>query len=141
MLKQLFPSLFLLTTLATVPSAKAQTAEACGISYAILPGGSCLDLSYTSTLSGSRASLSEANTIYQRQYNANLELEILYNRYPSYLRETEEERKARYESLARTSIARDEIAESAQTVEDVLYPFHVQAMYMKGRSFSLATML
>lgn len=135
MLKNFFVPLFLLATLAIPFPARAQIADVCGFSYVILPSGSCIDLSYTSILAGSRANLSQANAIYQRQYKANLELEILYNRYPAYVRETEEERDARYESLARTSIARDEIAESAQTVEDVLYPLHVQAMYIMGEAF------
>lgn len=114
---------------------QAQTANECGTSYMILPDGRCLNLGYMPVLGGSRANLAEANDIYQRQYNANLQLEILYNQYPGYVSETEEERDDRYESLAETSIFRDEVDASNQRIEDDLYPLHVQAMYIVGESF------
>jgi hypothetical protein len=124
----------LMGTLA-ISSANAQMADSCGASFMILPDGNCLSLDYLPVLAGSRANLAEANDIYQRQYNANLQLEILYNRYPAYVSETEAERDARYESLAETSIFRDEVADSNQRIEDDLYPLHLQAMHLVGEAF------
>lgn len=132
------PVLFLATSLignfATYP-AQAQIADNCGTSFMMLPDGNCLNLGYMPVLGGSRTNLAEANDIYQRQYNANLQLEILYNQYPAYVSETEEERNTRYENLAETGIFRDKVDESNQRIENDLYPLHVQAMYIVGESF------
>lgn len=80
--------------------------------------------------------MEQVERIYQRQFNANVALEVLYNRYPEVVSETEEERQARYESLAETSMIRDDAAESMRSIEDMLYPLQVQSMSIVGIAFS-----
>ena len=79
--------------------------------------------------------MAQANAIYQRQYNSNLAREIYYMQNPWLDRETKEERDERYEALASESIARDEVEETVQTIEDILYPLHVEAMNIMGGAF------
>ena len=135
MIKNLLPALPLLTVLSVVLPVSAQTANDCGFSFAILPDGSCVDLSYVSILGSSRGTLAQANAISQRQYNSNLAREIYYMQNPWLDRETKEERDERYEALASESIARDEVEETVQTIEDILYPLHVEAMNIMGGAF------
>jgi hypothetical protein len=115
--------------------AKAQTTFECGNSFVILPDGGCLNLSHLGYLGHSRENLANIEQTYQTQFNANVELEILYNRYPAFVSETEQERQRRYESLVETSIVRDEIAGSAQQIEDRLFPLQNRAMTIFGSAF------
>lgn len=119
----------------TLP-AQAQASQDCGVSFMVLPNGDCLELSYLGILGRGRSDMEQVERIYQRQFNANVALEVLYNRYPEVVSETEEERQARYESLAETSMIRDDAAESMRSIEDMLYPLQVQSMSIVGIAFS-----
>lgn len=134
-MKNLIPFCVLGATLGLAMPALAQSAEDCGFSFMILPDGNCVDMTYTSILGASRRNVSQANTIYQELFNANLELEIIYSQYPLLDNETEEERDARIRNLAITGLARDEVVMQGQSIEDRLHPFHVQAMNIVGKAF------
>ncbi len=127
----------LILSLSLAMPARAQTTFECGNSFVILPAGGCLDLSYLGFLGNSRAEHATVERIYQNQFEANLELEILYNQYPNYVSETQQERQARYSSLAETSIVRDDVAATAQDIEDLLFPLQNQAMTIFGRPFKV----
>lgn len=119
-----------------MPAQAQNIEEECGVSHVILPGGGCLDLSYLSVLGSSRENLESINQIYREQFEANLQLETLYATYPEYVSETEDERQARYESLAETSSFRNDVAAETQSIEDLLYPLHHQSMYIFREAFS-----
>lgn len=119
----------------TLP-AQAQASQDCGVSFIVLPNGDCLELTYLGILGRGRSNMEQVERIYQRQFNANVALEVIYNRYPEVVSETEEKRQARYESLAETSIIRDDMAERTQSIEDMLYPLQVQSMSIVGIAFS-----
>jgi len=79
--------------------------------------------------------MQQVEAMYQEQYDANLELEYLYTRYPDVVSETEEERDARYQSLVETRIFRDDMAAGAQSVENALYPLHLRSMFLMREAF------
>jgi hypothetical protein len=135
MLKNITPLCVLATVLGLSFPAFAQSADACGFSYIILLDGNCMNMTYTSILGASRRNVSQANAVYQELFNANLELEIIYSQYPLLDNETEEERDARIENLVLTGMVRDEVVVQGQSIEDQLYPLHVQSMYIIGESF------
>lgn len=135
MLKNLIPFCALAITLGQAIPALAQSTDACGFSYVILPDGNCMNMTYTSILGASRRNVSQANAVYQELFNANLELEIIYSQYPLLDNETEKERDARIRNLAVTGLARDEVVTQGQSIEDRLHPLHVQAMYIIGEAF------
>lgn len=116
--------------------APAHAHQDCGVSFMILPNGECLELTYLGILGRGRSNMAQVEQIYRRQFNANVALEVIYSRYPETDRETAEERQARYESLAETSLIRDDVAESTQTIEAMLYPLQVQSMSIVGIAFS-----
>lgn len=130
-----FASAVALSLSLAMPAA-AQTPSECGNSFVILPDGGCLDLSHLGYLGHSRENLAVINQLYQAQYNLNLNQEIFYSQYPLFDNETEEERQARYASLARTASERDDTAASAQQIEDLLFPFQNRAMTVFGSAFS-----
>lgn len=129
-------SFALLTLLVPLPSSAQTYAETCDASsFVILPGGQCIDLSYLEILGESRATRQQIERAYQRQFNANVELEMLYNQYPEYVSETEEERNARYQNLAETSLLRDEAVEGNEEVETILFPIHTRTMAIMRDAF------
>ncbi|MBD1877173.1 hypothetical protein H6F75_27190 [Nodosilinea sp. FACHB-131] len=113
----------------------AQTADGCGHSFMILPGGNCLNLGYTSILGASRRNVSQANAQYQELFDANVTLEVIYDQYPLLDNETEEEREERIDNLVATKQLRDRTAVLGQSIEEQLYPLHVQSMYIVGEAF------
>ncbi|MDX2214135.1 MAG: hypothetical protein SFY66_12675 [Oculatellaceae cyanobacterium bins.114] len=98
--------------------------EACGNSYMILPDGSCMNMSYLTLLGQARQGRTEANEAFRQQFEANVSLELN----PFYI-ETREERDARYQSLAETSLVRDEVNATANDIEGILFPVHTERMY------------
>lgn len=114
----------------------AQTYSACdSASYVVLPGGQCVDLGYLGILGDSRATRSQIESAYQQQFDANVELEMLYYQYPQYVSETEEERDERYRALYETSVIRDEAVSSNEVVESTLYPLQCRNMAIMRDAF------
>ncbi|NJN57281.1 MAG: hypothetical protein HC879_07140 [Leptolyngbyaceae cyanobacterium SL_5_9] len=106
-----------------IPS-NAIAQEDCGNSYMILPDGSCMNMSYLTWLGQARQHRAAANEAYQQQFNANVLIEL-----DPYYIETEEERNARYQSLAESSIIRDDVNAIADDIETTLFPLHMEAMH------------
>jgi hypothetical protein len=135
MLKNLLSPILLATTLAIALPVQAQVSNACGMSYMILPDGSCLDLDYTSILGASRRDVSQATAAYEEVFDANVTIETIYALYPQLDNETEAEYERRIETLLLFRENRDDAVRSGQNVEDTLYPIHVYSMYRVGRAF------
>jgi len=127
-----------LSNLLILSAVNAQTySNACDASsHVVLPSGKCIDLEYLQILGDSRATRQQIERVYQRQFNANVKLETIYNQYPQFNDETKEEKDRRYKNLAETSIVRDEVAASNTKVEDVLFPLHVRAMATMRNTFA-----
>jgi hypothetical protein len=135
MLKKLLSPLLLTTTIAIALPAQAQVSNACGMSYMILPDGSCLDLDYTSILGASRRDVSQSTAAYEEVLDANVTIETIYILYPQLDNETEAEYKRRIDTLIAYRQDRDDAVRSNQSVEDTLYPNHVYSMYRVGQAF------
>ena len=135
MLKKLLSPILLAATFAIALPARAQVSNACGMSYMILPDGSCLDLEYTSILGSSRRDVTQATAAYERVLDANVTIETIYILYPQLDDETEAEYERRIDTLLLFRENRDVAVQSGQTVEDTLYPVHVYTMYRVGEAF------
>jgi len=116
-------------------SATAQTS--CNASsYIVLPGGQCVDLTYLEFLGSSRATRQQVENIYERQFDANVRLNVAYDQYPQYISETEEERDSRYLDLLGTRNVRDDAVASNEQVETILYPLQVRTMSIMRDAFA-----
>ena len=80
--------------------------EDCGVSFMILPSGTCIEMSYLSLLVANRENMAQVEHLYQQQLRANAELD----RYSREIGETSEERTDRYLDLLETKDFRDEVA-------------------------------
>ncbi|MBD1997900.1 hypothetical protein H6G00_14915 [Leptolyngbya sp. FACHB-541] len=117
-----------LTSLMIPSNAIAQ--EVCGNSYVILPDGSCMNMSYLTVLGQARQTRAAVNEAYQQQFNANVLIEL-----DPYYIETEQERDNRYQSLAESSIIRDDVNATADDIESTLFPIHTEAMSVIGEAY------
>jgi hypothetical protein len=117
-----------LTSLLIPSNATAQ--EVCGNSYMILPDGSCMNMSYLTVLGQARQTRAAANEAYQQEFDVNVLIEL-----DPYYIETEEERDARYRSLAESSIIRDDVNATADYIENALFPLHTEAMSVIGEVY------
>lgn len=135
MLKHTITAAVVAGTVLAGSHAHAQTVTDCGSSFMILPDGNCMSLEYLSILGQSRMGLNQANQSYARLYNANLRLSVANSQLPVWLRETQEEKDARIETLVDVGQQRDDIAASNETVETILWPLHIQAMDIVGNTY------
>ena len=127
-------ALFLTSSLASLlMSGPAIAQEVCGASYIVLPDGNCLNLSYMSVLEDTRSNLEQIEELYQEQFENNV---ILESSYLYRLTESEEDRNERYQSLAETSIVRDEVAASAAEIEATLFPLHTRTISIVSEAFA-----
>lgn len=135
MLKQLLFPLTLAAAFAVPGVAQAQTADACGLSYMILPDGSCLNLDYTSILGASRRDVNQAVAAYEDLLDVNVTIETIQALYPQFDNETEAEYQRRIDTLLFFRENRDNAVQSGQSIEDTLYPAHVYTMYRIGEAY------
>lgn len=112
-----------------IPS-RAIAEEPCGNSYVILPNRQCANLTYLTLLGQARANSAAANEAFRQEFNGNLLLEL-----DPYYIETPDQRDARYQLLAETSMVRDEANALTYDIETILFPIHVRMMDTFGETY------
>lgn len=93
--------------------------------FMVMPNGKCIVLDYLNILATGRTVGDRTNANFQKQFDANLELDTnSYNRQT----ETKEARDRRIADLAIASKSRIKINATVQEIEDTLYPVHLNAL-------------